>query len=191
MGWRVGSLRRHSAKFLGGGGVLAPPEGERAIFMQGEGFYRYRFEFPARSVKSYLPQTGAVLIEFPTLQARPSPVPSISSTFDSKPMTVRSTPGRRCSTKTRKPSFALSSFIGSDGPLAFLERPVFHASLARKPSTSSHAIIRRRRCRVCCKPALRGLSMLSQCDLDDGPQDFSYVRASAAASGSSFSKKVA
>ena len=42
---------------------------ETAMFLLGEGFYRYRFSFPRRSVSSYLAQVAAAAMDFPALQS--------------------------------------------------------------------------------------------------------------------------
>jgi hypothetical protein len=41
---------------------------EKLLFMQGEGFYRYRFTFPGRGLGGHLAQAAAVLIELPAFQ---------------------------------------------------------------------------------------------------------------------------
>jgi hypothetical protein len=48
--------------------ALAPPPGERALFMQAEGFYRYRFT-PSRGAFTYAAEITAILIELPALQS--------------------------------------------------------------------------------------------------------------------------
>ncbi len=49
--------------------VQAAPAAERALFMQAEGLYLYRFAPPARGGMSYLAQGAAVLTDFPAFQA--------------------------------------------------------------------------------------------------------------------------
>jgi hypothetical protein len=44
------------------------PLAERQLFMQAEGFYRYRFELPERGTASYLAEAAAVTLDFPALQ---------------------------------------------------------------------------------------------------------------------------
>lgn len=48
---------------------IKPPPAERALFLQAESFYRYRFEPPAHSPKSFLAQAGAAITDFPALQS--------------------------------------------------------------------------------------------------------------------------
>jgi hypothetical protein len=49
--------------------ALAPPSDERALFMQAEGFFRYRFAPPPRGGASYLGEVAAALADFPALQS--------------------------------------------------------------------------------------------------------------------------
>src|SRR5579863_6359488 len=46
-----------------------PNPAERALFLQGESFYRYRFEPPAHSTMSYLAEAAAVITDFPAFQS--------------------------------------------------------------------------------------------------------------------------
>src|SRR4051794_9684718 len=46
----------------------AGPE-ERLLFLQGEGFYRYRFAAPPRGAAGYLAQGAAAMMDFPAMQA--------------------------------------------------------------------------------------------------------------------------
>lgn len=54
---------------------INPPPAERTLFLQAESFYRYRFEPPARSIKSFLAEAGAAIMDFPALQ-------SLAGSFD-------------------------------------------------------------------------------------------------------------
>lgn len=49
--------------------ALAPPPAERALFLQAEGFYRYRFTPPPRSTRSYAAEAAASITDFPAFQA--------------------------------------------------------------------------------------------------------------------------
>jgi hypothetical protein len=42
---------------------------ERTLFLQAEGFYRYRFQPPRRLLLSYLAEGAAAIVDFPALQA--------------------------------------------------------------------------------------------------------------------------
>lgn len=59
---------------------------ETAMFLLGEGFYRYRFSFPPRSVSSYLAQVAAAMMDFPALQ-------SLAGSFDMFHLRLRSYDG--------------------------------------------------------------------------------------------------
>jgi hypothetical protein len=48
---------------------MAPGAPESSLFMMAEGLYRYRLEFPKRSLGVYLAQAAAVAIELPALQS--------------------------------------------------------------------------------------------------------------------------
>ena len=48
---------------------MAPGAPEASLFMMAEGLYRYRLEFPKRSLGVYLAQAAAVAIELPALQS--------------------------------------------------------------------------------------------------------------------------
>jgi hypothetical protein len=49
--------------------ALKPPEAERDLFLQAEGFYDYRFAFPRRSFVGYLAEGAAAVTDFPALQS--------------------------------------------------------------------------------------------------------------------------
>jgi hypothetical protein len=49
--------------------ALHPPIDERTLFMQAEGFFRYRFAQPPRGGASYLGEVAAALADFPALQS--------------------------------------------------------------------------------------------------------------------------
>lgn len=49
--------------------ALAPPPAERVLFLQAEGFYRYRFTPPPRSTGSYAAEAAASITDFPAFQA--------------------------------------------------------------------------------------------------------------------------
>jgi hypothetical protein len=49
--------------------ALHPPSDERALFMQAEGFFQYRFAPPPRGGASYLGEVAAALADFPALQS--------------------------------------------------------------------------------------------------------------------------
>jgi hypothetical protein len=49
--------------------ALGPPPAERLLFMQAEGFYRYRFQAPPRNVASTLAVVAAAVTDLPALQA--------------------------------------------------------------------------------------------------------------------------
>jgi hypothetical protein len=46
-----------------------PTEEERSMFLQAEGFYRYRFAFPPRSILGYVAQGAAAVTDLPALQS--------------------------------------------------------------------------------------------------------------------------
>src|SRR5262245_43443536 len=48
--------------------ALQPPVADRLLFMQAEGFYRYRFNAPSRNVAGTLAVVAAVITELPVLQ---------------------------------------------------------------------------------------------------------------------------
>src|SRR6266446_1432241 len=52
-----------------------PQPVERALFLQAESFYRYRFETPPHNTMSYLAEGAAVITDFPALQ-------SLAGSFD-------------------------------------------------------------------------------------------------------------
>ena len=64
--------------------ALKPPAQERALFMQAEGFYQYRFAPPSRGGVSYLGELGAAVTDFPVLQ-------SFSGSLDLRELRLRST----------------------------------------------------------------------------------------------------
>jgi hypothetical protein len=49
--------------------ALAPPATERAMFLQAEGFYRYRFTPPRRGALSYVAEVAAAVTDFPAFQS--------------------------------------------------------------------------------------------------------------------------
>src|SRR5690349_4051382 len=49
--------------------ALGPPSSERALFMQAEAFYQYRYAPPSRGGLAYLGELGAALTDFPALQS--------------------------------------------------------------------------------------------------------------------------
>ncbi|MDA8100366.1 MAG: hypothetical protein M0042_12160 [Nitrospiraceae bacterium] len=48
---------------------LKPDPSERALFMQAESFYRYRFSPPQRSAEKYLTEAAAAITDFPGFQS--------------------------------------------------------------------------------------------------------------------------
>lgn len=48
---------------------LKPTEAERALFLQAEGLYDYRYDFPSRSVWSSLAEVAAAVSDFPAFQS--------------------------------------------------------------------------------------------------------------------------
>jgi hypothetical protein len=50
-------------------GALAAPAPERTLFLQAEGFYRYRFTPPPRRAISYVAEVAAAVTDFPALQS--------------------------------------------------------------------------------------------------------------------------
>jgi hypothetical protein len=64
--------------------TLKPPAKERALFMQAESFYQYRFAPPPRGGVSYLGEFGAAMTDFPALQA-------FSGSLDLRELRLRST----------------------------------------------------------------------------------------------------
>lgn len=46
-----------------------PREEERTLFLQAEGFYEYRFEYPPRSVAGYMAEGAAAVTDLPGLQS--------------------------------------------------------------------------------------------------------------------------
>jgi hypothetical protein len=48
---------------------IRPPTVDRAIFLQAESFYRYRFAPPPRRTSSYVAEVGAAVTDFPALQS--------------------------------------------------------------------------------------------------------------------------
>jgi hypothetical protein len=48
---------------------LNPPPSERNLFLQGESFYRYRFEPPPEGAAPYLAETAAAITDFPAFQS--------------------------------------------------------------------------------------------------------------------------
>jgi len=49
--------------------ALHPPPAERALFLQAEGFYRYRFTPPRRGALSYVAEVAAAVTDFPAFQS--------------------------------------------------------------------------------------------------------------------------
>jgi hypothetical protein len=49
--------------------LIGGSEAERSLFLQAEGFYRYRFDFPPRQLLSYLAQGAAAITDLPALQS--------------------------------------------------------------------------------------------------------------------------
>ncbi|HET6369596.1 MAG TPA: hypothetical protein VFG95_00270 [Nitrospiria bacterium] len=49
--------------------ALKPPSPERNLFLQGESFYRYRFEPPAEGAAPYLAEAAAAITDFPGFQS--------------------------------------------------------------------------------------------------------------------------
>jgi tetratricopeptide (TPR) repeat protein len=48
---------------------LKPPSSERNLFLQGESFYRYRFEPPPEGAAPYLAEAAAAITDFPAFQS--------------------------------------------------------------------------------------------------------------------------
>jgi len=61
--------QRHLAKTAAAVEALAAPPAERLLFMQAEGFYRYRFQAPPRNAASIAAVVAGVITELPVLQA--------------------------------------------------------------------------------------------------------------------------
>jgi hypothetical protein len=61
--------QRHLAKTAAAVEALQPPPAERLLFMQAEGFYRYRFQPPPRNVASTLAVVAAAVTDLPAFQA--------------------------------------------------------------------------------------------------------------------------
>jgi hypothetical protein len=48
---------------------MNPPPAERTLFLQAEGFYRYRFELPRKGPATYVAETAAAVTDFPAFQS--------------------------------------------------------------------------------------------------------------------------
>jgi len=66
--------------------ALGPPAPERLLFMQAEGFYRYRFQPPPRTAASTAAVVAAVITELPAFQA-------LAGSLDLDDLRVRSADG--------------------------------------------------------------------------------------------------
>ena len=61
--------QRHLARTTAAVEALQPPPPERQLFMQAEGFYRYRFQAPPRNVASTVAVVAAAVTDLPAFQA--------------------------------------------------------------------------------------------------------------------------
>src|SRR6478735_5383731 len=61
--------QRHLVKTAAAVEALAAPPAERLLFMQAEGFYRYRFQAPPRSAASTVAVIAAAITDVPAFQA--------------------------------------------------------------------------------------------------------------------------
>jgi len=61
--------QRRLAKTAAAVEALQPPAGERLLFMQAEGFYRYRFQAPPRNAASTVAVVAAAITDLPAFQA--------------------------------------------------------------------------------------------------------------------------
>ena len=75
--------------------ALQPPAPERQLFMQAEGFFRYRFEAPPRNVASALAVVAAAVTDLPAFQALAGSLDMLRPRLAAR--MARSISGRRCS----------------------------------------------------------------------------------------------